>query len=160
MATLKVLPRVINRSILAETHPDYGKVNGQRSADNGVNNPNMLVHRLYGAIEIDGQLYRVKTTLHERYNADDRAYDYMVTNMELVISGSSTSDALTSSTNKHTSTERLAVAKLLKGVEKSYDPGKQLLTSLKAPARKSRSPASVELRETKSGAVPLKTGRG
>lgn len=127
LATLKVLPRVINRSILAETHPDYGKVNGQRSADNGVNNPNMLVHRLYGAIEIDGQLYRVKTTLHERYNADDRAYDYMVTNMELVISGSSTSDALTSSTNKHTSTERLAVAKLLKGVEKSYDPGKQLL---------------------------------
>ena len=127
LATLKVLPRVINRSILAETHPDYGKVNGQRSADNGVNNPNMLVHRLYGAIEIDGQLYRVKTTLHERYNADDRAYDYMVTNMELVISGSSTSDALTSSTNKHTSTERLAVAKLLKGVEKSYDPGKLLL---------------------------------
>lgn len=127
LATLKVLPRVINRSILAETHPDYGKVNGQRSADNGVNNPNMLVHRLYGAIEIDGQLYRVKTTLHERYSADDRAYDYMVTNMELVISGSSTSDALTSSTNKHTSTERLAVAKLLKGVEKSYDPGKLLL---------------------------------
>ena len=127
LATLKVLPRVINRSILAETHPDYGKVNGQRSADNGVNNPNMLVHRLYGAIEIDGQLYRVKTTLHERYNADDRAYDYMVTNMELVISGSSTSDALTSSTNKHTSTERLAVAKLLKGVEKSYESGKLLL---------------------------------
>lgn len=127
LATLKVLPRVINRSILAETHPDYGKVNGQRSADNGVNNPNMLVHRLYGAIDIDGQLYRVKTTLHERYNADDRAYDYMVTNMELVISGSSTSDALTSSTNKHTSTERLAVAKLLKGVEKSYESGKLLL---------------------------------
>lgn len=127
LATLKVLPRVINRSILAETHPDYGKVNGRRSAENGVNNPNLLVHRLYGAIEIDGQLYRVKTTLHERYNADDRAYDYMVTNMELVISGSSTSNALTSSTNKHTSTERLAVAKLLKGVEKSYESGKLLL---------------------------------
>ena len=36
--------------------------------------------------------------------------------VELVISGSSTSDALTNSTNKHTSTERLAIAKLLKGL--------------------------------------------
>lgn len=36
--------------------------------------------------------------------------------VELVISGSSTSDALTNSTRKHTSTERLAIAKLLKGL--------------------------------------------
>ena len=151
LATLKVLPRVINRSILAETHPDYGKVNGQRSADNGVNNPNMLVHRLYGAIEIDGQLYRVKTTLHERYNADDRAYDYMVTNMELVISGSSTSDALTSSTNKHTSTERLAVAKLLKGVEKSYESGKLLLDESENTG--SEEPTSRFLRAEREGDV-------
>ena len=125
LAILKKLPRIIDESILAETHADYRKVDGKRSPENGVDKPTMLVHRLYGAVKMNGELYRVKTTLHERYNADDRAYDYMVTSVELVISGSSTSDALTNSTRK--SLKDIAVAKLLKGVEKSYDPGKQLL---------------------------------
>ena len=125
LAVLKKLPRIIDESILAETHADYKKVDGKRSPENGVGKTTMLVHRLYGAVRMDGKLYRVKTTLHERYDADDRAYDYMVTNVELVISGSSTSDALTNSTRK--SRKDIAVAKLLKGVEKSYDPGKQLL---------------------------------
>ena len=125
LAILKKLPRIIDESILAETHADYRKVDGKRSPENGVDKPTMLVHRLYGAVKMNGELYRVKTTLHERYNADDRAYDYMVTSVELVISGSSTSDALTNSTRK--SLKDIAVAKLLKGVEKSYAPGKQLL---------------------------------
>ena len=125
LAVLKKLPRIIDESILAETHADYKKVDGKRSPENGVGKTTMLVHRLYGAVRMDGKLYRVKTTLHERYDADDRAYDYMVTNVELVISGSSTSDALTNSTRK--SRKDIAVAKLLKGVEKSYEPGKLLL---------------------------------
>ena len=149
LAILKKLPRIIGDSILAETHADYRKVDGKRSPENGVDKPTMLVHRLYGAVKMDGELYRVKTTLHERYNADDRAYDYMVTSVELVISGSSTSDALTNSTRKPLID--IAVAKLLKDVEKSYDPGKRLLDESKNTG--SEEPTSRFLRAEREGDV-------
>ena len=149
LAILKKLPRIIGDSILAETHADYRKVDGKRSPENGVDKPTMLVHRLYGAVKMDGELYRVKTTLHERYNANDRAYDYMVTSVELVISGSSTSDALTNSTRKPLID--IAVAKLLKDVEKSYDPGKRLLDESKNTG--SEEPTSRFLRAEREGDV-------
>lgn len=45
---------------------------------------------------------------------------YKITKIELIISGSSASNALNNSTS-------VSVAKLLKDVEKSYDKGKKLL---------------------------------
>ena len=30
-------------------------------------NPDALMHRFYGAVDIDGIIYRVKTTMHEHY---------------------------------------------------------------------------------------------
>jgi hypothetical protein len=120
------LPEIIDNSIDVEQHIDYKKGGGDRSSENGVDNSNVLVHRLYGAIKIDGQIYRVKTTLKE-FSGKDKSlpYDYRVTKLELLISGSEASDALSNSNVK--SLKTISSAKLLNGVEKSYDKGVKLL---------------------------------
>lgn len=120
LAVLKELPNVIDNSIEVEIHADYQKKDGVRSAENGIGRRDMLVHRMYGAVSIDGKEYRTKTTVHEYRDKENRAYDYKITEVELIISGSSTSNALNNSTS-------VDAAKLLKGVEKSYDKGKKVL---------------------------------
>lgn len=122
LAVLKSLLKVIDSSIMAETHPDYIK-DGKRSSDNGIGDDGMLVHRMYGAVTVDGELYRVKTTIKETKSGDARTpYNYQVTKLELLISGSEASDALSNSKG-----DVISGAKLLQNVEKSYDPGKKLL---------------------------------
>ena len=120
LAVLKKLPDVINASIEAEIHADYKKNDNSRLDENGINDEDLLIHRMYGAVEIDGVIYRAKTTIKERLNKSNNVYDYKVTDIDLVISGSASSDALT----KPMSVDG---AKLLQGVEKSYDKGKYLL---------------------------------
>ena len=119
LAVLKSLPTVIDKSIDTEVHADYIKDKGVRWSENGIHSTDTLIHRFYGAVLIDGNIYRTKTTIKEKRNSDNKPYTYEVTKVDLVISGSTTSDALTKPT--------LEVAKLLQGVEKSYDKGKYLL---------------------------------
>jgi len=107
------------------------------------------MHRFYGAVDIDGIIYRVKTTMHEHYGKGNAPHDYRVTKVELLISGSPTSNALSNSTGKvldGQTTKPLSVssrksntpngrsnvsdvfvsgAKLLKDFEKSYDTDKK-----------------------------------
>ena len=64
-----------------------------------VDKDNLLVHRLYGAVDIDGKIYRAKTTILEFKDKENKAYDYKITEVKLIISGSSTSNALNSSTS-------------------------------------------------------------
>lgn len=125
LAVLTELPNVIDNSIEVEEHPDYKKVNGKRIGENGIGDANMLVHRMYGVINIDCNIYRVKTTMHERYKKGNTPHDYRVTKIELLISGSPTSNALSNSIGSgefYNSTYPLS--KLLQNVEKSYDKGK------------------------------------
>jgi predicted RNA methylase len=152
---LSVLPKltdVIHESIEAEIHADYKKgEDGIRGVENGYGE-GVLVHRLYGAVEIDGKIYRVKTTMQEfRGGEENKPHSYEVTKIELLDSpgkrenpdrppsdasnnsknitsegsekaNESDSLPLNSATNGYIST-----AKLLQGVEKSYDSGKKLL---------------------------------
>lgn len=120
LAALKELPNIIDNSVEVEVHPDYQKKDGVRSADNGVGRDDMLVHRLYGAVNIDGRVYRAKTTIHEFRDKANKAYDYKITEIELIVSGPSTDNARTNSTS-------VTATKLLEGVEKSYDKGKKVL---------------------------------
>ena len=86
MSTLRVLPDVIRESIDAEQHPDFKKgVDGKRSAENGVNS-DVMIHRLYGAIRIGDDIYRVKVTLKEnrRTKETTKAYSYETTKIELL----------------------------------------------------------------------------
>ena len=148
LAVLKVLPDVIRESVDAEQHADFKKgEDGVRSAANGVN-PNVTIHRLYGAVRMDGKLYRVKVTLKEntRTKETPKAYSYEATKIELLegsLSQTEGSHNLEPSNSKSevsagqhgnvsglTSTfprysdKSITAAKLLNGVEKSYDGGK------------------------------------
>ncbi len=88
LSALTKLPEIINNSIDVEIHPDYKKgEDGVRSVENGLNSTNMLVHRMYGAINIDGTIYRVKTTMHEfspETGRSNRPHSYEVTKIEVL----------------------------------------------------------------------------
>lgn len=157
---LSVLPKltdVIHESIEAEIHPDYKKgEDGIRGIENGYGE-GVLVHRLYGAVEIDGKTYRVKTTMQEfRGGEENKPHSYEVTKIELldapgtaVLPDSSPLDTTPSNSKNITSegSEKanesdslplnsatngyISTAKLLQGVEKSYDSGKNLLDESK-----------------------------
>lgn len=144
LAALKKLPEIIGESVEAEVHPDYKKGKDEiRDAENG-HNPSKLVHRFYGAISLDGKIFRVKTTIEEFSNKafPNSAHSYEVTEIEAFIEGpmnTSNNGALTSASSRE---GILGTAKLLQGVEKSYDPGKKLLEeSVKADAMAESSPA-------------------
>lgn len=141
LAIIPQLREVIAESVMAETHPDYNKGKaGKRSAENGYN-PDNLIHRCYGAISIDGQEYRVKLTLKENPSQTSRkAYTYEVTKIELLdstdgertgLSSSYQSNSNGSHTSKVNALVPVAVAKVIKNVEKSYDTGKKLLDESK-----------------------------
>ena len=143
LAALTKLPEIISESIEAEIHPDYKKgADGQRKPENGVNNA-ALIHRFYGAAEIDGKIYRVKTTMEEFVddNRPNTPHSFEVTKIELLEAPSASTDngsgqplAMTSNNSngvqENASSIRngaLGTTKLLENVEKSYDAGKKLL---------------------------------
>lgn len=148
LSVLKVLPDVIRESVDAEQHADFKKgEDGVRSAENGIN-PNVTIHRLYGAVRIDGKVYRVKVTLKEntRTKETPKAYSYEATKIELLEGSFSQTEGshnlepsnsksevsagqhgnvsgLTSTFPRY-SDKSITAAKLLNGVEKSYGGGK------------------------------------
>jgi predicted RNA methylase len=185
LSVLIKLTDVIHESIEAEIHADYKKgEDGMRSVENGYGE-GVLVHRLYGAVEIDGKMYRVKTTMQEfRGGEENKPHSYEVTKIELldspgkrenpdrpplvssnnsidnkielpdapgtaVLPDSSPLDTTPSNSKNITSegSEKanesdslplnsttngyISTAKLLQGVEKSYDSGKKLLDESK-----------------------------
>ena len=76
---------IIRESFVAEIHPDYKKINGVRSPENGVN-PMVEIAVLYGCAALAGIPYRVKTTL--KLHRDDaqptKAYSYEISNIEVL----------------------------------------------------------------------------
>ena len=148
LAVLKVLPDVLRESVDAEQHPDYNKgADGVRSAENGIN-PDVTIHRLYGAVTMGERLYRVKVTLKEntKDNEAKKAYSYEATKIELLEDTSSDAESsrnLAPSNSKSEipagqhgkasgltptfprySDKSITAANLLQGVEKSYGGGK------------------------------------
>ena len=59
---MNVLPEVIENCVDAEIHPDYAKKDGVRTTER-LGNLDKLVHRMYGAVEYDGDIYRVLVTM-------------------------------------------------------------------------------------------------
>lgn len=143
-AHLSVLPRlrdVIRESVLVESHPDYNKVDGVRSVEAG-HNKDVVIHRLYGAVKFGDETYRVKTTIKENVSGAQsylKAYSYEVQEIELLPgqyeetakmelssrNDNSSKDEAQESTQNNM--ETLAITKLLKDVEKSYDKGVKIL---------------------------------
>ncbi|MDR1542839.1 MAG: hypothetical protein LBS50_00215, partial [Prevotellaceae bacterium] len=123
-SVISVLPEVIKNSVVGETHPDYKKIDGVRKPKNGII-PNTKIHRLFGAVELDGKIYRVKTTV--KYFTDksneNKVHSYEVIKIELL-------DETDNSTERNPDSQTvspIAAAKLLQNVEKSYEKGKFIL---------------------------------
>lgn len=160
LSVLKRIVDVIGNSEDAEIHPDYIKNGKGRSAANDYND-NVLIHRLYGAVEIGGKLYRVKTTMKEYLERDrkNKAYAYQVTKIELLDGTSHGPESHAPTTNNS-----ITGAKLLKGVEKSYDPGKFLLDESEAEEGSQNNENNIryskniddEVEITENGINPLK----
>ena len=132
LAVLKKLPDVISSSIEIEEHPDYSKNDkGVRNLKNPIKDTD-LIHRFYGAVTIDGIMFRAKTTMKEYRNVVyvPRAYNYEITKIEL-IKAPFTDVSSISNLMAMTSTNSISLAKLLQNVEKSYDKGKKLLDASK-----------------------------
>ena len=127
LSVLKKLPDVIANSIETEVHPDYEKGSGGRSSKSDINEQS-LIHRFYGAVDIDGVLYKVKTTIREYADESrtSKAHNYEVTKIKLLEAPSGNNDVTTEPVAM-TSNNSISGANLLQGVEKSYDKGKNLL---------------------------------
>ena len=83
LSVLKELPNVIANSIEAEVHPDYPKNDrGERDASL-TPRKDTVVHRFYGAVEVDGETYRVKTTILESPERN-KSYSYEVSEIEIL----------------------------------------------------------------------------
>lgn len=125
LAVLKVLPEVLKGSIDVETHPDFLKgKDGKRNADNGINK-DVLVHRCYGAVSIDGKLYRVKITLKEdvrNKSLPSNTHSYEATKIELLAGTLVKPEGDNPNTNNS-----ISVANLLKNVGLSYNPSEKVL---------------------------------
>ena len=78
-------------------------------------------HRLYGAVEIDGNIYRVKTTIKEDFTSKEAKVPH---SYEVLLAGTLAQPEYGSNPNTNNS---ISGANLLKNVEKSYDKGKKLL---------------------------------
>ena len=138
LAVLTRLPEVIGKSIEVEVHPDWPKGEGGERDETLVPGEELLIHRFYGAVEIEGKIYRVKTTIAETLSSLNIAHSYEVTKIELLEQEPSnslkpTAPMQTSARSRNaklsnnSDIRKLSGKKLLYGVEKSYDKGKKLL---------------------------------
>ena len=85
LAALVRLRDIIRESFVGECHPDYLKVNGRRSPENGFNSL-VDIAVLYGCVAFGGIPYRSKTTLKffRDATAPTKAYSYEVSNIEVL----------------------------------------------------------------------------
>ena len=167
LLALPLLKAILANSIEVEIHPDYNKVDGERKPENGYN-PDVLMHRFYGAVEIEGVIYRTKSTVKEYRdkNTELKPYTYEVTKIELL--PNSTADT----NNAHgrplsIESNSIDATKLLQNISKSYDKEvkildesvKNSLKSLDAPyldavARGDMATAERMVREAAAIAMP------
>ncbi len=129
LALAEHLDEVINKSVEVEEHPDYIKGKDRKRGEEV--NPNAIMHRFYGVAVIDGTPCRVMTLMREDGRSEEAngVHSYEVQKIEVLDNESPSTSNGVGTQMKDLSAYPLA--KLLKGVEKSYDKGKYLLDESK-----------------------------
>ena len=122
MSVLKVLPSVLRESVDAYQHGDRKKVNNVRSEKFGIN-PDVMIHRCFGAVNIGGRVYGVKITLKENVKTREnkKLYSYEATKIEL-LDGKNEGVTMTPSLNSNNS---ITVAKIAKVFETTKENGEK-----------------------------------
>ena len=128
---LQNLPTILHDSIDTETHPNFTSHGAKKEASVFTYDKNTLVHVLYGAVKIGDGLCRVKLTAKEYPNNErTKPYSFMVTSIDTEIEPLEPIGVQARSEDGY-SNNSISAAKLLKGVEMSYDKGKNLLEESK-----------------------------
>ena len=122
MSVLKVFPSVLRESVDAYQHGDRKKVNNVRSEKFGIN-PDVMIHRCFGAVNIGGRVYGVKITLKENVKTREnkKLYSYEATKIEL-LDGKNEGVTMTPSLNSNNS---ITVAKIAKVFETTKENGEK-----------------------------------
>ena len=125
LALAEHLDKVIGESIEVEEHPDRIKDGDVR--DNSKINPDALMHRFYGVANIDGVDYRVMTLMKEENKAKrgNGIHSYEVQKIEVL--DEETPNTPNGVGTPNSELEAYPLAKLLKDVGKTMEPGKKLL---------------------------------
>ena len=106
LSTIPYLGELLKNSVLAETH--------NHRSDSGKSE---VVQRFYGAVEINGEKYRVKTTVKKSKNKESGShYTYEIQEMELMPRRSASGHG---SLNPDSDKNPISLAKLLKGSVKN-----------------------------------------
>ena len=123
MSVLKVLPSVLRESVDAYQHGDRKKVKNVRSEKFGIN-PDVMIHRCFGAVNIGDKVYGVKITLKENVKTREnkKLYSYEATKIEL-LDGKNEGVTMTPSLNSNNS---ITVAKIAKVFETTKEKGENL----------------------------------
>lgn len=143
LALAEYLDEVINKSVEVEEHPDY--IKGKDGIRGTAINPNALMHRFYGVAVIDGVPCRIMTLMREEKSSatSNGIHSYEVQKIEVLDNDLPSTSNGVGSQNQLGIDSSYPLAKLLKGVEKSYDKGKKLLEESKK--------RSADLREQRVG---------
>ena len=126
LALAEHIDEVINKSVEVEEHPDY-IIKGKDGIRGAAINPNAIMHRFYGLAIIDGIPCRIMTLLREDIRSEESngIHSYEVQKIEVLDNElPSTSNGVGTQINDLSA---YPLAKLINGVEKSYDKGKNLL---------------------------------
>ena len=126
------MPELIKNGIDVETHPNFAKIDGIRKVENGYNK-DVLIHRVYAAVSVDGHLCRVKITMKENVTGSKAAtkpYSYEVTDISTEIEPLEPIGGEAES-NPGISNNSISASKLLKDVGMSYNPGVKVLDASK-----------------------------
>lgn len=119
MSVLKELPSVLRESVDAYQHGDRKKVNNVRSEKFGIN-PDVMIHRCFGAVNIGGKVYGVKITLKENVKTREnkKLYSYEATKIEL-LDGKNEGVTMTPSLNSNNSITVAKIAKVFETAKKN-----------------------------------------
>ena len=132
LAVIENIFKVLSGSVDVEIHPNIIKKKGVgRRWENGFQE-GVICHRYYSAVEIDGDQYRAMIMVKEERPSEEShlvtpyVVEVQAFELEKLPDVSVSRDSRTSNW-RNASESYILGAKLLKGVEKSYDPGVKVL---------------------------------
>lgn len=133
LAVVENIFEIIDGAYDVEIHPNIKKINGKRDWNEGLDR-SILIHRYYAAVSVEGDEYRVMILIKEyRPNETDHKIAPYTVEVEAFRLERTEPSKVSAGRTNHTTHRRSNIdgfvsgAKLLKGVEKSYDPGVKVL---------------------------------
>lgn len=132
LSVMQNIHKVLEGCVEVEVHPDYIQKdeNGKRMPNGNISD-NVIMHRYYGIVNVDGKPFGVtfvlKETREQRQSNPIYAYVLDADKIKIDSLGDTSKEGNSHSEPLYAPSESISLAKVLKDFEKSYDKGKNLL---------------------------------